>query len=145
MTTIVRIIGTGTEMEVEPEIVNKSDDYKTLRTALNIVTQGIPKAKISEKKEGENTIIEVQPKLDGKGYGPDDYLQECPEQRNPTIEMFLNLNSRGVSLGSHEMYSLGLEANAALTEGDRWIEMIEGAEKILLNCRPAESSIILPG
>lgn len=145
MTTIVRITGTGTEMEIEPELVNKKDNYATLRRALSAVAQGMPKAQIKERKDGENVIIDVQPKLDGKGYGPQDYLQDVSERRNPAIDMFLNLRGKGVSMGSHEMYNLGIQANSALREGEQWVQQIEDAEKILLECKPAQSSIILPG
>lgn len=145
MTTILKIIGTGTEMEIDPELVNAKDDYATLRRALSAVAQGMPKAKITEKKDGENLIIEVQPKLDGKGNAADDHLRKCLETRNPAIKLFLDLNTSRVKLGSHEMYNLGMQANAAVKKGEEWIEKIEKAEKVLINCKPAAVSIVLPG
>lgn len=145
MSTIIRIVGTGTEMEIDPELVDSKDDYSVLRRALSAVAQGMPKAKITEKKDGENLIVGVQPKLDGKGTAADDHLQKCAETRNPAIDLFLDLNARRVQLGSHEMYNLGLQANAAVKKGEEWIGKIEKAEEILITCKPAAVSIVLPG
>lgn len=145
MTTTVKIVGAGVEMEIEPELVDKKDNYTTLRRALSGVAQGMPKAKITEKKDGDNIIVEVQPKLDGKGVEPDQYLQECLERRNPAIAMFLSLNTRSINLGSHDMYNLGIQATSALKVGQSWIDQIAEAEAILLKCTPARSSIVLPG
>lgn len=145
MTTIVKIIGSGTQMPVEDELVNKEDNYTTLRRALSAVTQGMPKAKITEKTQGDDRIIEVTPKLDGKGIDPDQYLQECQGRRNPAIDMYLTHNTKTITLGSHELYNLGLQATAAVKEGQQWIEQIREAEHVLLECQPATSSMILPG
>jgi hypothetical protein len=145
MSTIVKIIGTGTEMEIDPELVDKKDKYETLKRALGMIAQGMQNAKITETQEGENTIVTVQPKLAGKGYGPIDYLKECHEQRNPMISMFINLKSSGLTISSHDMYNLGMEAKAALKQGEEWIEQIAAAEKILLATRPTGSSIVQPG
>lgn len=145
MTTIVKIIGTGVQMEVDESLVNKADGYKTLLRALSAVAHGMPKAKVKEKKEGDNLILEVTPKLDGKGHDPNKYLLACMEKRNPAIDMFLSLNTKKISLRSHEMYNLGVQATAALQEGQDWIKQIEEAEKILVSCSPAVCSIVLPG
>lgn len=145
MSIFVEIVGTGTRMEVEPELVDKSDNYTILRRALSPVAQGMPKAKITETKKGDDTIIQVQPKLDGKGNAADDHLKNCNETRNPAISLFLELNARRVKLDSHEMYNLGLQANAAVKKGEEWIQVIEKAEDVLKTCKPAAVSIILPG
>lgn len=145
MTTIVKIVGSGTEMPVEQDLVNKADNYATLRRALSAVSQGMPKAKITETQKGEDTIIEVTPKLDGKGIDPNQHLQECQGRRNPAIDMFLGVNTKTLNLGSHEMYNLGLQATAALKEGESWIEQIKEAEEVLIKCQPATSSMVLPG
>jgi hypothetical protein len=145
MTTTVKIIGTGVEMEIDPELVDSKNKYETLRRALSVVAQGMQNAKITEKKEGENLIVEVQPKLAGKGSAADDHLRKCLETRNPAIKLFLDLNASRVKLGSHEMYNMGLQANAAVKKGEEWIEKIEKAEEILIKCKPAAVSIILPG
>lgn len=145
MTTIVKIVGAGVEMPIEEELVDLGNGYATLRRALSAVAPGMPKAKIVEKKNGDDRILEVTPKLDGKGYDPNKHLQECPERRNPAIDMFLSLNTKKLDLGSHEMYNLGVQATAALQEGQDWIKQIEAAEEILFSCSPAACSIVLPG
>lgn len=145
MTTMVKIIGTGTEIPVEDEIADNTNDWATLRRALSSVSPGMPKAKITEKKVGENRVIEVQPKLDGKGVAADEHLRLCRETRNPAIDMFLETNARKIKLGSHEMYNMGLRAKAAVKNGEEWIKKIEKAEHILVECKPASVSIILPG
>jgi hypothetical protein len=133
MTTTVKIVGAGVEMEIEPELVDEKDNYSTLRRALSAVSPGMPKAKITQKKTGDNVVVEVTPK------------QECQENRNPGIDLYLSLKPRRMSLGSHQMYNLGVQAMAALREGESWIKQIHEAEEVLLSCKPASSSLQLPG
>lgn len=146
MTTIVKIIGAGVEMEIEDEIADPANDYSTLRRALSAVSPGMPKAKITPKKKGDVTTLEVQPKLDGKGISAaDEYLQKCQETRNPAIGMYLLLNDRKLKLGSHDMYNLGIKAKAAGERGEEWIKKIEKAEDVLIDTPPADVSIVVPG
>lgn len=145
MTTTVKIVGAGVEMEIDPELVNAKDNYTTLRRALSSVSEGIANAKIVELTHGEDITVEVTPKMGSKGLDPNGYLREIAERRNPAIAMYLSLEKRHVAMGSHEMYNMGLQATGALKEGNDWIEQIAAAESILIKCQPTKATLVLPG